>query len=135
MTVRGLERSVSNQLLAWSGLSILAGMGFLLGGPFWRGLGVQFVIWGAVDAAIALVGRWRASKPSSSDEVRLRNLRRALLINAGLDVLYVLIGVAVLLFTEGAFAVGNGWGVIVQGGFLLLFDTWHGLVSVRRVVN
>ncbi|MBN1978402.1 MAG: hypothetical protein JW918_13475 [Anaerolineae bacterium] len=58
-----------------------------------------------------------------------RNLRRILLINTGLDVLYVAGGVALAL-TLGAdnpFWRGNGWSIVVQGGFLFCFDLLHAL--------
>jgi hypothetical protein len=60
-----------------------------------------------------------------------RNLRRILLINTGLDVLYVTGGIALAL-TLGAdnpFWRGNGWGVVVQGGFLFAFDLFHALCA------
>lgn len=44
-------------------------------------------------------------------------------------------GGVVLLYTLGAqdrFAAGNGWGIIVQGGFLFFFDLLHALATPRR---
>ncbi len=67
-------------------------------------------------------------------EREARNLRRLLWINTGLDVLYVAGGL-VLVVTLGAqnpFMAGSGWGVIVQGGFLLIFDLLHALAVPRR---
>ena len=58
-----------------------------------------------------------------------RNLRRILLINTGLDVLYVTSGVALALTlgVDNPFWRGNGWGIVVQGGFLFCFDLLHAL--------
>jgi hypothetical protein len=56
-----------------------------------------------------------------------RSLRRLLLINTGLDVLYV-VGGAVLALTLGVGDPtwrGHGWGIVVQGAFLFVFDLFH----------
>jgi carboxylesterase len=47
-----------------------------------------------------------------------------------MDVLYILGGLALILFLgrDNTFNRGMGWGVIVQGGFLLLFDLLHARV-------
>ena len=121
----------------WSGLSVGAGVVlFLAGVPFWSGFGVQAAAWGTIDAAIALFGggaarRRRASMTDPLDDALLRregrNLRRLLLINTGLDVLYVAGGVALAL-TFGAGDPtwrGHGWGIVVQGAFLFAFDLFH----------
>lgn len=136
-----LERRIGNQLFAWGGSSVVLGLPLaLLGGPFLRGFGVQFLIWGAIDTAIAIGGRVdlrRARRRTGADapEVRAarrRRLTRLLRINAGLDLLYVGAGVLVLLLVDGPTATGHGVGVIVQGGFLLGFDAWHARTSAAR---
>lgn len=111
---------------------------FLLGGRdrFWQGFGVQTFGWGFVDAAIAILGgrasRRKARRPEANTSEALaresRLLRRFLRINAGLDVFYILGGLN-LTRQESARWRGQGWGVVVQGLFLLLFD----LVQSRRV--
>jgi esterase/lipase len=133
------QEALSRRLILWSTTSIATGVVVLvLGGAFWRGFGLQAVVWGAIDGAIALFGsissrKRRAKSPPSPETaaVEARNLRRLLWINAGLDVLYVAGGI-VLLYTLGAqneFTAGNAWGVIAQGGFLLLFDLLHALAA------
>jgi hypothetical protein len=134
-----LQRRVSRRLLVWSGLSVAAGIALLFAGPFWVGVGIEAVAWGVVDAAIALLGGWVARRrrarlpdPDAPDVLdrEARSLRRLLLINTGLDVLYVVGGVALAL-TLGAdnlFWRGNGWGIVIQGGFLFLFDLVHALL-------
>ncbi len=48
---------LSRRLLLWSAFSVLIGGALLLvGTPFWRGFGVQALLWGAIDAAIAAFG-------------------------------------------------------------------------------
>lgn len=136
------QDTLSRRLLLWSALSIAAGVGLLaFGDPFWRGFGLQALVWGAIDAAIALFGQRAAAKrrargPHGPDALarEARNLRRLLWINTGLDVLYVA-GGFVLLYTIGAqnpFAAGNGWGIILQGGFLFIFDLLHAVAVPRK---
>jgi carboxylesterase len=134
--------AVSRRLLLWSALSVLAGALLLaFGDAFWRGFGLQALVWGVVDAAIAILGRRAAEKRRLANlgrpsifEREARNLRRLLWINTGLDVLYVAGGI-VLIYTLGAadpFARGNGWGIVIQGGFLFLFDLLHALAVPKE---
>ncbi len=137
------QNVLSRRLLLWSVLSIGAGALLLTFGqsPRWRGFGVQALAWGAIDAAIAMFGERAARKrrdvgPGRPEmfEHEARNLRRLLWINTGVDVLYVSGGL-VLLYTSGAqnpFMAGNGWGIIVQGGFLFAFDLLHALAVPRH---
>jgi hypothetical protein len=136
------QAALSRRLLAWSGLSVAAGAAMaLLGDAFWRGLGTQCAGWGLVDAIIAGLGlrqtHQKAAQPAShlpeeQAEAR-RKLARVLWINTGLDVGYVAGGV-VLAATKGRkgsksrFWRGSGLGIVLQGGFLLLFDLLHALL-------
>jgi carboxylesterase len=135
------QDALTRRLLLWSAASMLAGGALLLfGDSFWRGFGLQALVWGAIDAGIAIFGRRGANQrlltniSAGGDDVALavreaRNLRRLLWINTGLDVLYVVGGIA-LITTSGQgdeFARGNGWGIVVQGAFLFLFDLLHAL--------
>lgn len=140
MTIWQLERRISRQLLPWSALSVTGGALLFFAAPFWRGVGVQALVWGVIDAAIALFGlmslrrkqqRPDANKPEALER-EAHNLHRLLLINAGLDVLYIVGGVVVLNSFTTDFARGNGVGIIVQGAFLLLFDTFYAF-QVQRV--
>ncbi len=141
MTIWSLQARISRQLLVWSALSVIVGALLLFLTPFWRGVGVQGLVWGVIDAAIAGVGllqlRRKRGKPDGNLPKTLqreaRSLRRLLLINAGLDVLYVIGGVLVLITFTTEFAHGNGVGIIVQGGFLLLFDTFYALRVQRNM--
>jgi carboxylesterase len=102
---------------------------------------LQAVVWGIIDAGIALLGRRASEKRRlahldgpSIVEQEAQNLRRLLWINTGLDVLYVA-GGFVLIYTIGRgdpFAAGNGWGIVVQGGFLFFFDLLHALAVPKE---
>ena len=125
---------LSRRLLLWSAISVLiGGVLLLVGTPFWRGFGVQAMLWGAIDAAIAAFGlrnttRQRAAvHDAASIEREARKLQRLLWINTGLDVLYIGGGILLALTAgrEDLFLRGTGWGIVVQGGFLFLFDLIH----------
>lgn len=128
-----LQRELSRNLLLWSAFSVALGTALLFTAPFWRGVGVQGLVWGVIDAAIAGFGlltlRRKLKRPDADHpEVMGReahNLRRLLLINAGLDVLYIVAGVVILTIFTSTFARGNGVGIIIQGAFLLLFDAFY----------
>ena len=130
---------ISTQLFGWSALSVFGGVGtlLLLRDPFWQGVGLQGVVWGVIDAGIAFFGQLAMRRKLSDiydpnerplQRKEARRLRRLLFINAGLDVLYVAVGVGLIvtLGADDAFARGNGVGVTIQGAFLLLFDLFHG---------
>lgn len=139
-TVWELYDMISRRLLRWSALSVLAGIALVLVGgtyifdlPFARAFGIQAIAWGLADAAIAQGGAWlaerrRGDRPMSAhDDREAGRLRRLLLVNTGLDVLYVTGGL-VLARTLGAQDPGwrgHGWGIVAQGVFLLIFDLIH----------
>ena len=140
------QTRISSQLYAWSAFSVFGGVALLLlvTDPFWRGIGLQGVVWGVIDAGIAFftqlgMRRKLADMRDPNDRgVQLEEARRLwglLLVNAGLDVIYVAVGVGIVLTfgVDNVFARGNGVGIIVQGAFLLLFDLFHAL-QARRVV-
>jgi D-alanyl-lipoteichoic acid acyltransferase DltB (MBOAT superfamily) len=131
------QDQLTRRLTWWSMGSILAGALMLLPEGFWRGMGVQFLAWGLIDLAIAFFGARSASKRKArlspaellaTAPKERANLAKILWINTGLDVLYVAGGLA-LIVTQGndPFWLGGGWGVVLQGGFLFLFDLFHAL--------
>jgi carboxylesterase len=136
-TIWDLYQALTQRLLGWAAGSILIGLGLMRwGDPFWSGFGLQALAWGGVDALIALLGRWASKRrrsavpdPLAADvlDQEARKLRRLLLINTALDVLYVAGGLAMVLTlgaTDAAWR-GHGWGIVAQGGFLFLFDWIH----------
>lgn len=145
------QAQMSQRLALWSGFSIGSALIITLlrnyrrdrhppdsEAPIWSGLASQFVGWGAIDLGIAWIGlnssRKRAADPAAHNiagqhEARA-HLRKILWINTGLDIGYVA-GGALLSRTKGQhnhFWRGAGWGIVLQGGFLLIFDLIHALL-------
>jgi hypothetical protein len=137
LAVHTFSRNVSLRLLLWSALSKTVGV--LLwrrGAPFWRGFGAQAVGWGAIDGLIALSGLRPGRQPPADPARAARNLRRLLWFNAALDVGYMAGGVW-LAHSKGRDDTGwrgQGWGIVVQGAFLFLFDLVHARRTPRASV-
>ena len=132
LAVHTFGRNVSLRLLLWSVLSMaVGGLFWRRGAPFWLGFGAQAVGWGAIDALIALSGLRPGRQPPADPTRAARNLRRLLWFNAALDVGYMAGGVwlARSKGRDDANWRGQGWGIVVQGAFLFVFD----LVHARRV--
>jgi hypothetical protein len=144
-----VQRRISRQLLIWSGASILIGLWLTLTqrDPDRRGFGQQAAAWGAIDAAIAIGGKIsserRAADPAAqtpaAQQREAKKLERLLWINTGLDVLYVLGGLALARRPdpEQRGWRGHGLGIVVQGIFLFWFDLYHALElsSQRRTAT
>jgi esterase/lipase len=130
------QLKLTRRLLEWSAASVILGaLLMLFGNLFWRAFGGMAVAWGLVDAAIAWFGqrsalRQQAASLSPADQTRrARNLSRLLWVNAGLDVMYIAVGLG-MAFSLGRYNPiwrGYGWGIVVQGAFLFLFDAFHAL--------
>lgn len=129
------QRLVSQRLIRWGLGSVLVGMMMRSGNPFWRNVGNQFIAWGAIDAGIGFFGKMGANERADSLdnpgtvevlEQETKNLRRILWINTILDVFYVIGGLWWTRRDKGdGVARGNGWGVVIQGAFLFVFDLLH----------
>jgi hypothetical protein len=98
-----------------------------------RHVGFQAIAWGGIDALLAFFGQQNANQ--KAEETRrgkmpgkqiardIRGFRRLLLINAGLDVGYILGGLWLMVSArERRERQGMGLGILIQGLFLLLFD-------------
>ncbi len=131
------QAALTRRLLTWSLFSILAGLAMQAGGAVARAAGIQFIGWGAVDAAIALFGRRQSQKrhaQPNADSVAViaaetGKLRRLLWLNTALDVLYMAGGL-LLIRRRGANDLrwrGHGLGILIQGSFLFFFDLFHAL--------
>lgn len=137
MTIWQFQRHISHRLMRWALFSVTVGLIMRRGGAFWRNMGGQFASWGIINAMISLGGRIAAQNRIAQmenpglPEIReheQRNLGRLLWINAGLDILYMLFGWRMARRDEGnGVRKGNGWGIIIQGAFLFVFDVWHAL--------
>lgn len=139
MQIHDVEARLARDLLAWGGASVAGGVAMAVvggrtGNRFLRAFGTQTIGWGAIDAALALGGRARARRHRASpptDPARAAaeaaRVRRILAVNAGLDILYIVGGLAVAAGrgrTDRA-ARGHGLAAVAQGTFLLGFDAWH----------
>ncbi len=130
------ESDLVNRLLLWSAFSLLSGLYIWFAtNEFGRGFGIQAVFWGAVDGLIAIVGGVTAARrKSTADPTREASaIRKILWVNVGLDVFYILGGVWVLFSWQGDFWKGTGWGIILQGAFLFLFDLFHAMSVPKEV--
>lgn len=133
---------VSGRLLTWNIFNMIAGLTLGRHGGFLRGFASQNIGWGLINSAIAILGdranrRRLSALEDPSDPVvqqtERRNLRLILAVNGLLDVLYILIGRRV---TRSARPLstrqGIGFGVMVQGVLLFLFD-WQMFRRSSRV--
>ncbi len=87
---------------------------------------------GATDATFE-PRHGRRHGPSETVQVKeAANLRRMLWLNAGLDVFYIIGGYywARRPDPEQRGWAGHGWGIVVQGTFLLVFDLVHALALI-----
>jgi hypothetical protein len=114
--IQEIQQSLIVGLLFWAFLSLGAALVGLYARPgeFWRGLWFMSGLWGLIDGLIA----WSGLLVKAGSVGELRGLLR---LNAGLDVLYLLIGV-ILWRRERPELCGFGLAVLAQGAFLLLFD-------------
>lgn len=140
------QERITRALAGWSVGSIVLGsavaaIGHQTGSRALRAFGAQNATWGAIDLGVATFGELRrrgrlatVDEPyaPATLEAERAQLRRVLLVNAGLDVGYVLGGVAVTAAgvrrsdgPELPAVVGHAAAAAIQGGFLLAFDTWH----------
>ena len=140
----GYQRRALGLLLAWGVSSVFSGaLLWSRRDPLLRQSGIQCLVWGAIDVALALAGRQSARHQAvryqqgelDSTAVRhaARKLQRILLINAGLDVGYVLGGCWLMRrFRQRRDRQGMGLGIAIQGLFLLLYDSLFALHLQRR---
>jgi hypothetical protein len=104
-------------------------------GPAASAFGQQCAAWGAINVAIAGFGFWR----SRGNPAELGRLRTILLINAGLDVGYLVVGAATIRSARGrtdppaSARRGHGAAVMVQGAALGLLDTVFAVAATRAM--
>ena len=119
------QKRAMNVLLGWSGASVIAGSAMLFNeSRTIRDFGIQNMAWGVIDGGIALFARrsildkWDSNISFQEEK---RNFRKLLLINSLLDIAYVGVGTALAAYGRDKLK-GHGYGIIIQGAFLLLFD-------------
>ncbi len=114
---------ISKRLLVWALPWMGAGIAglWLASSDSQRGFWGMSGAWGFVNGAIALIGLLGAETNDYT------SLRTTLWVNAGLDVLYVASGLYLLSRPEETWR-GGGVAILIQGGFLLIFDILHALL-------
>lgn len=132
LSVLELQQRLLTRLSVWSAVSVGAGGILLLWFPpqsFWGAFGGMNAVRGIINLVIASLGFFgvlRKMRLGLDDEQRERSrLRKLLLVNTYLDVVYVAVGIGLVVFGGSPLLQGFGWGVVVQGGFLLLLDGWY----------
>lgn len=127
---------LARRLAWWGVVSFAVGLALFSTEAFFRGFGIQAIIWGLIDTAIAVgSAMWTSNRrskltdPAAKEviEKETHQLRKLLWRMVPLDVIYVLVGL-LIAFTWGrkdAWWLGTGCGIVVQGLFLLGFDWFH----------
>jgi hypothetical protein len=114
-----LTQRIGKILLTWSIISIVIGIVLNFGFPLtlFGGIGLQAIIWGIIDAAIASFILFKQKEQS------VEKITKTVSFNIYLDILYQVVGVIVIvLYLQNPYFVGNGIGVLIQGFFLLILD-------------
>lgn len=124
-----MKRLAMRGLLAW-GLASAALGAAALAAPsrVLRGIGIQALAWGLIDAALALNG-WRDANRQALHQVPVaqaaRRDWRILALNSVLDAGYIAGGLALIRRSPGrAGRVAAGVGIVIQGIVLLLLDVF-----------
>lgn len=136
MNIWQFNELLTRRLLAWNIPNIVAGLWLTRQAGFWRGFASQAIGWGFISVCIAVIGRMLTRRrylilddPYATDVMvkETRNLRRILWINTGLDVLYMLGGWHFARTRGQADEArrGAGWGIVLQGWLLFVFDLIH----------
>lgn len=130
------QRRVLRPLLHWGmGSSVAGAVLTLLPNEYWRQIGTQAFTWGVINSALAFAGRRSAllkaeesfagDMRESQEHAEAEQFHRILMFNAGLDVAYIAIGMLVAQhYAQQPRRRGLGHGIVVQGLFLLIFDSW-----------
>ncbi|MEW1834969.1 hypothetical protein [Microbacterium sp. NPDC079995] len=128
-SAKTVAATVVHRLTRWGTASVVIG-GALALLPRTRAFGLQNLMWGAIDVALAEFTRRQDGVPKK------RMLRRILLVNTALDVGYVATGGHLAARTPSfggrlspAQARGHGLAVIIQGAALFVID----LTAARRL--
>ncbi len=132
-------------LLGWAGGSILAGLLWQRErDPWFKGFGGQFIGWGIINGLIALFGlrgaqknaaRFTSGEISLEEHTRQTNqFRNLVAINTALDVGYIAAGawLAGSKNSPDPQRKGMGWGIILQGAFLFVWDLLLTLLVMQR---
>ena len=124
-----LKQDVGKRLIPWGVLSIIIGLILYFGllNTILGGIGLQALIWGAIDVIIAV------SIIYKQKEQTVTKIAKTVSGSIKVDILVQIIGlVIIVIFFQNPFYMGNGIGVIIQGFFLLLLDNTY-LKELRKL--
>ena len=117
-----LSRSIGRLLLIWAIASITIGLVTLFGypGSILAGIGLQAIIWGAIDAVIATYILVKQKEQS------VEKIASTVYKNIYLDIVYQIVGVLIIVtLFQDPYLLGNGIGVMIQGFFLFVLDMYY----------
>ena len=117
-----LKQDVGKRLIPWGVLSIIIGLILYFGllNTILGGIGLQALIWGAIDVIIALSIIYKQKEQS------VTKIAKTVSGSIKVDILVQIIGlVIIVVFFQNPFYMGNGIGVIIQGFFLLVLDSTY----------
>ncbi len=120
------RRSLEWILFGWGGLNVTTGAAMLT--SEYRDFGLMNLAWGAINMAIVTPSLFFSDRPtpeqnSFGDTVREEmRFQRIVAINASLNVSYIMAGAGMLHYGDSSQIRQFGTSVIIQGGFLLLYD-------------
>jgi Na+/H+ antiporter NhaC len=129
--IRHVRRQMTHLLLAFSVASVVIGAIILaaIHEPWVRAIGWQFAIWGAIALVFAWMGvrqSRRAARGEVDDLAEAKQLAKTLRISDKTNWVWVLIGLVLvvlgLIGTMNPVLIAHGVGVLIQGGFLLIYD-------------
>ncbi len=134
MFFKSIETEIKFNLLVWGSCSIIGGATFIyFDNDFMKTLGFQFIIWGLIESIIAIgpsILRSIRKKPHIENLAKLKNI---LIINVFLDIVFVAVGSLIFV---GIFEIyqynGHGLGVIIQGAFLVIFNTYYTIIIIQK---
>ncbi len=128
-----ISKNAMLTLAGWSAANIIiSGLATNTRNKEMRNFHQMNVMWGGINLALAGLGYWGAKKekidnPSMETVMKhQKRIEKTYLINAGLDVVYVASGLLMNKTSDNqknpAKFEGYGNSIMLQGGFLLLYD-------------
>lgn len=122
-------------LLGWGTANMVSGVALL--GSEYRDFGVMNASWGAINTGIALLALRSARQagnaaPSHGEMLRdEQQFNRIVALNTGLDVAYMVAGLAMMREGQSSMIRQYGTSVLVQGAFLFVYDLFLMVESTR----
>jgi hypothetical protein len=147
MNPQAVTQSGLYYLLGWAIFNIVVGGVLAFAGKgAWKPFGIFSAGWNVVNLALAANGIHDATAAMTQHFTVLEAIREVaflktlFLINAGLDVAYITWGLwlrdkSTYTETKRERNLGWGWSLILQGGFLLVFDSVMGWLNHELLVK